>query len=373
MRLRRPAGAIVLLLTCALAWQSGGSPPVAASSPGIAASGPFLVSATGEALRLAGVNRSGTEYACVQGHGIFDGPSDAASIAAMAAWHVNSVRVPLNEDCWLGINGVPAAYSGVAYQAAIAQYVELLHQQGLFVILDLHWAAPGTVPATRQLVMADADHAPSFWSSVATTFKADPAVIFDLYNEPTIDTGDAQTSDPWTCWRDGCAIDPGDGVAYAWHSAGMQQLVDAVRATGARQLVMAGGLAHANDLSGWLAHRPSDPAGQLAASLHVYNFNACSAASCWTAQVAPVARQVPVITGELGEDDCAGGFIDGYMGWADLTGVSYAGWTWDTWDCRSGPALISDYSGTPTAFGAAYRDHLASPQISLWSTVRRAR
>ena len=373
MRLQRRAGAIALLVTCALAGQAGSSPPAAASSLGIRASGPFLVSATGEALRLAGVNRSGTEYACVQGHGIYDGPSDVASIAAMAAWHVNSVRVPLNEDCWLGINGVPAAYGGAAYQAAIQQYVSLLHQQGLYVILDLHWAAPGTVPATRQLAMADADHAPAFWSSVATTFAADPAVIFDLYNEPHIETGNAETSDPWTCWRDGCAIDPGDGVGTAWRSAGMQQLVDAVRTTGARQVVLASGLANANDMSGWLTHRPSDPAGQLAASLHMYNFTTCSDGPCWAAQVAPVAAWVPVITGELGEDDCAGDFIDRYMAWADLKGVSYAAWTWDTWDCRSGPALISDYAGTPTAFGAAYRDHLASPPISLWSTVRRLR
>src|SRR5437870_10127230 len=140
MRLQRRAGAIALLATCALAWQAVGSAPAAASSLGIEARGPFLVSATGEAMRLIGVNHSGTEYACVQGHGIFDGPSDAASLAAIAAWHVNTVRVPLNEDCWLGINGVPAAYSGAAYQAAVEQYVAMLHQQGLYVILDLHWA-----------------------------------------------------------------------------------------------------------------------------------------------------------------------------------------------------------------------------------------
>ena len=373
MRLHRPAGAVAILVTCALAGHAVGGRPAAASTLGVGARGPFVVSASGEALRLAGVNRSGTEYRCIQDRGIFDGPSDPTSIAAMAAWHVNSVRIPLNEDCWLGINGVPAAYGGSAYQAAIEQYVSLLHKWGLFVILDLHWAAPGTVPATRQLVMADADHAPAFWSSVAATFKADPAVVFDLYNEPAIDTGNAQTSDPWTCWRDGCAINPGDGVGSAWRSAGMQQLIDAVRATGARQMVIAGGLSHANDLSGWLAHRPGDADGQLAASLHVYNFNACSAGACWNAQVAPVAAQVPVITGELGEDDCAGDFIKRYMAWADLTGVSYAGWAWDTWDCRAGPALISDYSGRPTAFGAAYRDHLASAPVSLWSTVHRAR
>jgi hypothetical protein len=75
--------------------------------------------------------------------------------------------------------------------------------------------------------------------------------------------------------------------------------------------------------------------------------------------VLPVARTVPVVTGEIGESDCAGGFVDPYMAWADSNGVSYLAWTWDTWDCRSGPALITDYAGTPTAFGAAVRSHLA--------------
>src|SRR5437660_11754841 len=101
-----------------------------------------LVDGAGEAIRLLGVNRSGTEYACIQGWGIFDGPNDAASVAAMATWHINAVRVPLNEDCWLNINGVSAAYGGATYQAAIRSYVSLLHQYGLYAVLELHWNAP---------------------------------------------------------------------------------------------------------------------------------------------------------------------------------------------------------------------------------------
>ena len=44
-------------------------------------------------------------------------------------------------------------------------------------------------------------------------------------------------------------------------------------------------------------------------------------------------------------------------GWADAHHVGYLAWTWDTWDCSSGPALITSYDGTPTAFGAAVRAH----------------
>jgi hypothetical protein len=350
-------GARLLLATLsagALALMAPLPRAVAATPLSISVSGNHLADGNGTTIRLLGVNRSGTEYACIQGWGIFDGPNDATSVAAMAAWHINAVRIPLNEDCWMDINGVNAAYSGTTYRAAIQSYVNLLHQYGLYAILDLHWNAPGTTPATAQQVMADADHSPAFWTSVAAFFKADPAVLFDLYNEPHDIT--------WSCWLSGC-ISPG------WTTAGMQSLVDAIRSTGATQPIMVGGLGWANDLSGWLANQPSDPAHALVASFHNYNFNLCDP-SCWNATVAPVAAVVPVVTGELGENDCAHGYIDQYMAWADGHGISYLGWTWDTWNCNNGPALISNYDGTPTAFGAGFKDHLAAlataVPASLW-------
>jgi len=300
-------------------------------------SGNHLVNGTGKTVRLLGVNRSGLEYACIQGWGFSDGPVDGASIAAMKTWSINAVRVPLNESCWLGINGVKTQYSGTAYRRFVQGYVARLNAAGLVAILDLHWNVSG------QEQMPDAAHSPAFWSSVARTFRGDRSVIFDLYNEPHDIT--------WKCWRDGCG---------RW--AGMQQLVDAVRSVGGRQPLMLGGLAWSNDLSGWLRWRPRDPLHQLIASFHLYNFNTCAAPACWDASVKPVAAVVPVVTGELGENDCAHGFVDTYMPWADAAGISYLGWTWDTWNCNSGPALITAYDGTPTAFGAGFRAHVVSLQ-----------
>ncbi|MGN6332602.1 MAG: glycoside hydrolase family 5 protein [Motilibacteraceae bacterium] len=338
--------ALVLTVPLALAGAVAHAAPArAATAVSVRVQGNHLVDASGAPLRLLGVNRSGTEFACVQGWGLFDGPSDAASVAAIAGWHVNAVRVPLNEDCWLGINGVSSTYGGRAYRTAISAYVARLHAAGLAAVLDLHWNAPGTQKATGQQLMADADHAPAFWRSVATTFKGDPGAVFDLYNEPH--------GISWSCWRNGCTTSAG------WKAAGMQSLVNAVRGTGAKNVVLAGGLNWAGDLSGWLANKPYDSAGQLAASAHLYNFSQCNTSACWDSTVAPVAASVPVVTGEVGENDCAATFVDAYLPWADAHGVSYLGWTWNTWDCGSGPALISSYDGTPTTFGAAVRRHLA--------------
>src|SRR5688572_4978895 len=81
---------------------------------GLRAVGNRVEDAEGNDVILRGVNRSGTEYQCTKDFGDgrirhFDGPSDAASIDAIKSWRgVNAVRVPLNEHCWLGVEGMPA-------------------------------------------------------------------------------------------------------------------------------------------------------------------------------------------------------------------------------------------------------------------------
>jgi endoglucanase len=339
-----------------------------ASAPytGLRVSGNRLVTGpgAGRTVQLRGVSRSGTEYACIQGWGFFDSPhpneiDSPAMIRAMLSWDIDVVRVPLNEDCWLG-TGAPAAYSGLRYRSIIARYVRALNAAHLYVILDLHWAAPPGVKATRQLPMADAGHAPAFWRSVASTFKNDHDVIFDLYNEPY--------GISWSCWLHGCLV-PASGGVRAYRAAGMQQLVDAVRSTGASQPLMLGGLQYASDLSGWLAHEPRDPLHQLIASEHNYGGLGPCAGGCLAAVVS-THRRVPVVFGELGENDCGTSYIERMMRFADARGISYLGWAWDAtspggWSCRGGPSLITSYSGTPTAYGIGFRDHFRALGVAV--------
>ncbi|MBA2391756.1 MAG: cellulase family glycosylhydrolase, partial [Ktedonobacteraceae bacterium] len=305
-------------------------------------------------LNYHGVDHMGSEYSCLSSASTFDGPVDQTAINAMLTWKINIVRIPLNEDCWLGINGEPSGgRSASQYQSDIAGYVQRLNSNGIKAILDLHWTAPGSQKASGQLPMPDADHAPAFWTSVANMFKGNGSVFFDLYNEPYTSS--------WSCWRNGSSgsnASPCNDVGFA--VAGMQTLVNAVRNTGASNVIMLGGLAYANNLTGWLANKPSDPDNNLAASLHIYNFNACNTISCLNSQVAPVAAQVPVIAGEMGENDCAHGFIDTIMPWLDSHSIGYLGWSWSTYGCTTTPSLISNYDGTPTNFGVGLKNHLTS-------------
>ena len=313
----------------------------------------------GHVVQLRGVNRSGTEYACIQGWGFFDSPhpdqpDSPGMIAAMKSWRINAVRVPLNEDCWLGIN-TPAGRGGAPYQRIIEQYVRELNAAHLYVILDLHVAAPGSTPSIHIDRMPDADHAPTFWRSVASTFKNNHTLVFDLYNEPNhVD---------WGCWQQGCTIpayDDGYGLQPSYRAASMQQLLDAVRSVGAAQPVMAGGINWSLDLSQWLSHPLDDPLHRLAASEHNYGILSPCTGGCRSAILA-VHKHHPVVIGELGETDCRHSYIDGFMRFADRHRLSYLGWTWDAgggWTCTGGPTLISDYSGTPTPFGIGLRNHL---------------
>lgn len=312
----------------------------------------------GHVVQLRGVNRSGLEYACIQGWGFFDSPhpntiDTAAMIGAMRSWDVDVVRVPLNEDCWLGINHVPNGRGGAPYRRVVTAYVHALHRAHLYVILDLHWAAPGRSRAVSQVPMADASHAPAFWRSVARTFRTDHALIFDLFNEPF--------GISWSCWLHGCEL-PAVGGVPAYRTAGMQQLVDAVRATGATQPLLLGGLQYSSALGGWAAHLPRDPRHQLIAAQHNYGGLSPCGGSC-QAQVLDTARRYPVLFSELGETDCAHGYLDALMGFADRHRIGYLGWAWDAtaaggWDCSTGPALITGYDGAPTPFGIGLRDHL---------------
>jgi hypothetical protein len=342
---------------------------------GLHVTGNQLQDGAGKTIGLYGVNRSGTEYKCVQaGNSMFDGPATEESIQAITTWpNVNTVRIPLNESCWLGINGAAETQSGEHYKAAIKNYVLRLHKFDLIPILELHWVGPGTTLATRQQPMPDADHALAFWADVATTFLDDDGVILEPYNEPFPD-GNKDSDAAWACWRDGCTANqsvPTGAAATTYQAAGMQAIVDAIRSTGSTHVILLGGIQYSNALTQWLAHKPTDPLNQLGAAWHLYNFNACVSAACWDVAPAAVAAAVPLVASEIGQNDCMGAFVKPLMEWLDGHGASYLAWSWNAFGaCTAGTAqgrggqpwsLITSYvTGEPNGgYAQTFRDHVA--------------
>ena len=173
----------------------------------------------------------------------------------------------------MGFNGVAAAYGGTNYQNAISGWVNLITQNGMVAIVDLHWTAPGTTLSNAQEPMADADHAPTVWSQIAKTFAGNGSVIFDLFNEPFITD--------WSCWVSGGSCAQLNGTNYT--VAGMAALLQAVRNAGAQNVVILGGLSYSSDMSQWVSSVNGIPTlpsplngisiANVAASWHAYDFN----------------------------------------------------------------------------------------------------
>jgi endoglucanase len=347
---------------------------------GVAVDGNRFVDGQGRPVRLRGFNHAGAEYSCVEGNGLFDTPDGAAPSAsvvrAMRGWDgANAVRVPLNEQCWLGLPAAPAKYAGQTYRDAVRSFVSRLNQQGFVAILDLHRSAPGDAVSLKQEQMPDRDHSIDFWTSVASTFTAG-AVVFDLFNEP-FPYAEPDSARAWSCWRaGGCTLtSTNSGKPYV--AAGMNELIAAVRATGSRTVLLAGGIYWAEGMTGWLKNRPVDPLGRLAASFHAYSFNEyCADTRCYDRDLAPIAAAVPLLVGEIGPElalapgadadgDCPakvvrpGGFAASTFDWLDAHGASYTPWSWNPWgDCWS---LVTGWGGEPTAvWGTEVRGRLAA-------------
>ncbi len=374
---------VVALALAAMPSAAGGAIPL---SP-LHVDGNRVVDADGRTVVLHGVNRSGPEYMCAEDAGIFDGPVDLASVVAMREWRANAVRLPLNEHCWLGIDdGAPTPlFVGETYRHAIASYVDLLLANGLYVILELHWSAPAGMNADRLRPMPNTSYSVEFWTSVADRFGSDGRVIFDLYNEPVPNNNQNDTTDEaarrsWECWRDGgtascdatLALGGAATAMAASETVGVQALVNAVRATGASNVIMLGGIQFANTLwssaaHNWLAYRPADPLANLVASAHIYPGNWCVDVACYEREIAPVAAQVPVVVAEFGAAGCDSAtttWLGTLMSWLDTTGAGYLAWTWDTPNFGRDPCavikLLLAYDGTATPFGQVVRDHLAT-------------
>jgi hypothetical protein len=263
------------------------------------------------------------------------------------------VRVLINEDCWLGINGIKPEYAGANYRQAIVDYVQLLHRHGMDAEVSLIWAAPGSHRATYQPAAPDSDHAPAVWASMASTFKNDPDVILAPWGETAVSA---------TCFLKGGCNATYTPTKTRYRVAGMQQAVNVMRRAGYKGIIAIPGTEYANNLSRWLATKPRDARHQLVAEAHVYGQQTCDTVRCFDATYAPVARRVPLIFAEVGESFdssvCGTRHISTIMNWARTHRVGYEAWTWDTWgNCGT---LISDYDGKPFgAYGAWIRSHYA--------------
>lgn len=371
------AAASLVAATAAASPSAGTSVP-----PTIRVQGRNLVDGAGRVVQLRGVNRAAFESRCTyDANGFADGPVDQASVAAMKRWRINAVRLTLNEDCWLGVNGLPVGGDATGYRDAVRAYVALLRRNGLYVMPVVEVFGPDTQRSTEIDYLPDRSHMLDFWRSFASTFKSDRGLILDPVTEVAIaDWNDPHPDPPgqWACWLHGCTVDSVYDGAPRFAAAGLQVIVDAIRQTGAKQPIVLGGIDYNADLSQLLTHLPTDSAHQLVASFHVYDFvQGKDVDATFHHQLEPIAKRLPVVLGELGERYCdsrAGAYMNHVLGLIDAqqrkgNRVGVFAWAWNAggdWHCptgrfgEGGPLLIRNYEGTPTVMGRVYRAWLAA-------------
>jgi len=372
----------------------------------VSVQGNHLVDGKGSPLQLRGVNVSGLEYVAIQGWSAGDpwGGGQKPNWDAIKKWKANAVRLPLNEASWLGrackdpkSGAMRSTDPGRNYVATAVQSVDEATAVGFYVVLDLHWSAPGPYCPRMQNAMADADNSIEFWKSVAQTFKNQRNVAFELFNEPFItkdghspvngDTARAwpylmagSREAPFTGFAEADAGGGSNDVKFRWQIATMQSMLDAIRATGAENVVLVGGQDYSQQLDGWAANHAADPLKQMAAAWHAYpKFKAAFGTAeesqpNYYPQIYKDAQAIldagfPILITEIGEV-CTPGTpnapeVTNVTKWADAHAVSVFGWTWDNWYSASNKecanVLILDRNGTPTpGYGRVFHDWMVN-------------
>jgi cellulase (glycosyl hydrolase family 5) len=300
---------------------------------------------------------------------------------AIQDWGVNVIRLPLAQDRWFG-KGPEQKDDGVAYRALVKEIVDLCARRACYIVLDLHWSDCGEWGTNiAQHSMPDRNSV-TFWKDCAAAFKNHPAVIFDLYNEPH--------DVSWDVWLKGGLITDKPntrrgGPGRTYEAVGMQELLNTIRATGAKNVVIAGGLDWAYDFSGILEGRQlADPNGHgVIYANHAYN-NKGHPVETWIERMEAATARLPVIVSEYGGSGgphrrLTGRYTSPPGGDDWLLHVMQVlqdrNWNWIAWDFHpsAGPTLIRGWDYEPTAdFGVFVKQALAGTLPRYNSPVTEA-
>lgn len=328
---------------------------VSALPPELHVAGNRLQTRTGRTVWLQGVSIDSTQWTPAGEHTL------ASVEAGVGQWKANVIRLPVTEVFWFG-RGKGQTDGGAAYRALVDSAVAAAAGKKAYVVLDLHrFHAP--MP----------EHA-EFWKDAATRYKNHPAVLFELFNEPH--------GISWEIWRNGGRLaDPKNKnkdenaaenaeKASGPVSTGMQALVEAVRSTGARNVVLAGGLDWGYDLTGVVnGFALDDPKGNGVMYVsHIYPWK-----GKWQDKVLVAADKVPVMVTEVG---CSAKPMpwqkktENPATWApDVIGLIQKyrlNWTAFSFHPKCAPVMITDWNYTPSpAWGVYVKDALAGKPFEM--------
>jgi hypothetical protein len=344
------------------------------SSVPLHVAGDLLESSSGQTIVLRGVNVDGMEGWGMPGGrpGLeFTGDDlaqvDNAVTAALNVWHANLIRLPVNQDFWLGLDpGVNAA----AYQADVDALVQQASNAGAYVMLTVKVTDGGTsnpLMESGNYSLPDSNTT-RFWSSAATHYASNPTVLFDLFNEP------GHFIANYSQWKNGTpagspfhdSVSGIGNVSYA--SPGMQGLINAIRnVPGANNIIAAEGMGYADDFQEIgtaiaAGNGLIDSADNLMYSIHIYpNMvpDASDVNSLNSLLPQDVTANYPVYVGEWGADvnpGAEGTPSTSAATWNQnmLSWLATQPYSWTAWAMNAEPWLTIQGTTTPTSYFGEY-------------------
>lgn len=177
-------------------------------------------------------------------------------------WHMNVIRIQTCNWLW--------QRDPTNFMSRLQTSVNQATQAGLYVILDLYdhsicnppydpFGTPYHMPRPEMV---------TYLQALATTFKSNPMVMFDVYNEPSIRNvwRDRYTDADWKLWLNG-------GTADGQQIVGMQTLVNTVRQAGAKQIILVEGFSYGETFYNIGSNTVSDPLNNIVYEIHKYGMN----------------------------------------------------------------------------------------------------
>lgn len=313
-------------------------------------SGNRLINKEGKEVILQGVNVPSLEWSD-KGENIH-----RSLKVALIDWKANVVRLPVAAGFWFGRGkGKQTSNNQETYRAVVDDAVKMAAGQGAYLILDLHhFGGPK-------------EDAVEFWKDAAARYANNPAVLFDLFNETH-----GITWDEWQKGGEKEVTDKKTKEVSTVQVVGLQTLVDTARSTGAKNILIVGGMGYAYSLKGVLeGHAINEPGGNgIMYATHFYNWH-----RGWEENFLKVAEQYPVLVGEFGADVKKMSFIpaknqeDPYTWMPDALGMVQKyklNWTAFSMHPAATPVLIKNWDYEPTPFfGVFVKDALNGKEFNL--------
>lgn len=320
------------------------TPPM--SPVGVSVQGTRFVS-QGHVVTLVGANHSSLEYSCSG-----DGHFTLADFQAMRGWGMNVVRIPLSSEFWANAgNDCPG------YRQTVTQAVTNARAAHLFVIVDLQWSAPFDTRDDQkrggvQCPMPDTGKDVAFWQDLATRYRDDPGVLFDLLGEPF--------NISWSTWLNGGSISSGCYIIGgpslqqefgSYRAIGMRALVAKVRAIAPDNVIILGGIDWGYDLSGILQGFALQGAN-LVYDTHPFDYSGKQPGD-WPLAFGDTAHQYPVIASEFGSYSCGTDYIAQAVTYFTAHNISWLAWTWGPYSCST-PSLLAAWPDVPSVPYGSY-------------------